>query len=446
VRFERLTIQSGDHAFALPFHPRLTVIGGVGPLEREGLINELVGALGSGRSGVHLEVRSDAGTRYEIHRSGAGSDRVLELETGRDVTGQFTDPDGTVSVLQRAGLSPRQAKGVMRLGEADLTTRSEREDRILQLARIDQDRLWEVATKVKERAAEVATGAAEAGDPEDVAVYAEIERRHAIFEEAQAAHDKVRRVALLVGANAAVLAFLLAASARPLFAVPLLGLAAAMTAHSAQSWRRMTLAGREEEEALESAGSRSYLGFQVQRVNGLLADDHHRRRMMKAAEYHRAALAEWHLLASEVPVDWALENRKDIRQAAARLGAALGSRSPMGRTLRPVKSSAPELSQALQRRLDSLDHLGAGGESFPLFVDDAFRSVDAEARTSLLEHLVGASARQQIVLLTEDEEITAWARLEALSDHLAIIEPAEPDDRTGQSDEDEKRRAVRAVA
>ena len=46
----------------------MTVIAGVGRPERDGLITELVGGLGRGRSGVHLEIASDAGTRYAIFR------------------------------------------------------------------------------------------------------------------------------------------------------------------------------------------------------------------------------------------------------------------------------------------------------------------------------------------------------------------------------------------
>ena len=51
VHFERLTIESGDATFTLHLDPRMTVIAGVGPAEREGLIAELVGGLSSGRNG-----------------------------------------------------------------------------------------------------------------------------------------------------------------------------------------------------------------------------------------------------------------------------------------------------------------------------------------------------------------------------------------------------------
>ena len=69
VQFERLVIEAGSNTFTVDFHERLTVVAGMGRLEREGLINELVGALSSKRSGVHLEMISDAGNRFAIFRA-----------------------------------------------------------------------------------------------------------------------------------------------------------------------------------------------------------------------------------------------------------------------------------------------------------------------------------------------------------------------------------------
>ena len=42
-------------------------------------------------------------------------------------------------------------------------------------------------------------------------------------------------------------------------------------------------AGEDETKALKAAGAQSYLGFHLQRVNGLLASDQHRKRLMRAA-------------------------------------------------------------------------------------------------------------------------------------------------------------------
>jgi hypothetical protein len=43
--------------------------------------------------------------------------------------------------------------------------------------------------------------------------------------------------------------------------------------------------------------------------------------------------------------------------------------------------------------------------------------------------LVGRSAgTPQVVYLTEDEDVAAWARMEAMAGHLAVIEPSPQQD------------------
>ena len=70
VRYERLILEAGPNAVTVRFHPRLTVIAGVGRAEREGLVGECLGALAGGRSGAHLEVVDDGGRRLAVIRPG----------------------------------------------------------------------------------------------------------------------------------------------------------------------------------------------------------------------------------------------------------------------------------------------------------------------------------------------------------------------------------------
>src|SRR3954471_12555969 len=69
MRYQRLVLEHGNVAFTLPLHHRLTVIGGVGRGEREGLVGELLGALAGNRRGVRLEVVDDDGRRLLIDRA-----------------------------------------------------------------------------------------------------------------------------------------------------------------------------------------------------------------------------------------------------------------------------------------------------------------------------------------------------------------------------------------
>ncbi|MCX7622107.1 MAG: hypothetical protein N2037_14895, partial [Acidimicrobiales bacterium] len=94
MHFERLVVEAGRSAFGLSLHPGLTVISGVGPLEREGLVNDLVGALGPGRPGVHLELVADRGRRLAVFRPAGALPRVVDVDRAVDVTSSFTDGQG----------------------------------------------------------------------------------------------------------------------------------------------------------------------------------------------------------------------------------------------------------------------------------------------------------------------------------------------------------------
>jgi hypothetical protein len=445
VHFERLVIESGSETFTLDLHPRLTIVAGVGQLERDGLINELVSALGSGRSGVHLELGSDAGTRYTIFRPVGGRHCVVDVDHTQDVTDAFRSPDGTVNLLDRAGLNDRNAKRKMRITEQDLASRSEQEDAIVALAQLDQGRLWDVAWKVQDRENQLADVAAAAGATvEDVEAYEQIERRHREFEAAQAQHESVRHLWFMVGGITAIGAVPAAVALGPWVAIPLVLAAVVTTALSIVFWRRLENARTLEEQALRDAGAHSYLTFQINRVNDMVAGDQNRRALVLAAEYHQAALVEWKLLAGEIPVDWAIERRRQIRQEAKRQADDPGATVPPPAAPHPEKTS-DDLAYALLRRLEELRTLGAGGESFPAFLDDPLTSLPSAGKAQLLEQISAASKRQQIIMLTQDADVAEWARVEALTGDLRVIEPANRVERpTGGDDTPRRTRHVAA--
>jgi hypothetical protein len=423
VHFERLVIEAGKRTYALDLHRRLTVIAGVGHLEREGLITELIGGLSAGRSGVHLEIASDAGQRYAIFRPAGGRHRVVDIDHSADVTEAFTTDRG-LDVLRRAGIDPRNARRQLCLTPDDLATRSQLDHYVASLARLDQPRLWDVAEKVKDRERRLAETAQETGsDTEDAVAYAEIERRHQDFERAQEENERVRYLSFITGAGSALVGVAAAALYGFFWALPFLMLAVGATIASVIYWQRLEMARKAEEDALRAVGVTSYLTFQIHRVNGLIGNDHARRVMMQAAEEHRAAMAEWRVLVGDVPIEWAVEHRREIKEQAARLRDAVGTNRP---TMTPVPRSEDnraELAHVLLERLQRLKTIGAGGESFPLLLDDALVDVESSAKATLLELLMKASANQQVIYLAEDPDVASWARVEALTGQLAIVEP-----------------------
>lgn len=423
MRYQRLILEAGDNAVTVRFHPRLTVVAGVGRLERESLAGELLGVLGGGRGGAHLEILEDSGRRLAVMRPEAGPDRVVDSETGQDVTSEFAAPDGTVDLLGRLGLSHEAASRRCRLSATDVALSSRSDALVRSLAAVPQDQLWAAADRVRASDAALKDEAEALGAaPEDAPIIEEIERRHEAFETAQMRHEDVRHHALFIG-GACALAAIPAAFLNRMYALPFLSVAMVTTLISIHFRRRMELARKAEGEALAQAGARSYIGFHLQRVNGLLQGRDNRRRLSEAAEEHRSAVEAWQALAGEVAVDWALTMRERIGTLARRLAeegrAGLAPEGPSLRTVEPA-----DLAHALVSRLAELRQAGSGDESLPIILDEPLLGVEPSVKQWMLE-LVGRSAGSpQVVYLTEDEDVATWARMEAVGGQLAVIEPS----------------------
>lgn len=418
-------IEAGAATFTLDLHPRLTVVAGAGQLERDGLVGELLTALGPGRPGAHVEFTTDAGDRLALFRPHGDRPRVVDVERSLDVTHRWTDSRGTLDPLSRAGLTPSAARRLLRITAADLQASSRHDELVLRLAQLDQTRLWDVAAKVAERAEELEQCSSESGGrADDGAVVEAIEHRHAAFEAVQAANERVRAVSFAVAAFTGALVLPLAAMGNS-FAAPMMALLAiGATGVSAVWWRRLSSARSEEAAALAVAGVDSYLAFTLQRVNRLVVDDHQRRRLLQARDAHRAALAQWQLLAGEVPVEWAVERRGEVRRMSAALRQAAGVRSAMTSHLSDHQRDTALIGPVLADRVAAAVTAGPGGESLPVVLDDALADLAPEAKQLLLARLFESSARVQVIYLTEaDQEVIDWARMEQVGGGVALVEP-----------------------
>ena len=430
MRFERLVIEADENTFSLDFHPRLTVISGVGRLEREGLISELVGSLSSSRAGVHAEIMADNGNRFAIFRPFGARARVIDVDASADVSARFADADGRVDLLAVAGLDMRSAKRSLRVTANDLTTSTHHDEIIRQLALADPAELWEAAARVERAQAELDQAAEDSGSaPEDAAVVARIEDQHQRFEEAQARAETFRKISFIGGALSALAAVPSAMFVSQLVAMAWIILAAVVTMISFVQNQRMERARQAESEALAAAGAQSYLGFHLQRVNGLLDSEQSRKRLMEADREYDAAMQAWMELAGDIVPEWANEHRDEIEATTQQLKnmTSFGS-GPMVDT---DDDQIAALAHALMQRLTKVRDIGPAGESLPLVLDDALVGLDADMKASLLELLVHSSDDQQIVFLTEDSQVTDWARVEAITGELAILEPSgTPEDST----------------
>lgn len=130
----------------------------------------------------------------------------------------------------------------------------------------------------------------------------------------------------------------------------------------------------------------------------------------------------WRSLAGDTDVHWALDHRTEI-QAAARLRQHISA-------LKSLSSSAPDLSdddavalaQGIVSQLSSAT--SSAGPRPPVLLDETFDQLEPAVVPLLLELLPGLVGDLQVLLITEDEAIASWARLEALAGELALIEPA----------------------
>ena len=422
MQFERLVIESGASSVSFDLHPRLTVIAGMSQMERDGLINEFVGALGNSRSGIHMELVAGNGNRFAVFRPSGAPHRVIDVDHRTDVTQQFSDATGSIDLLSRAGLDVRTARKVMRFGSQDLAETTERGAYIQQLARIEQNELWSAAEAlvIADRRMEEEADAV-GSSVEDAEVIERIERHHEQFERTQIDNEKVRRMTFLAAGFAALLAVPAAALIGTFAVIPLGLVALAAVAVSIVYWQRMEKARTAEEAALADAGAQSYLGFHLQRVNSLLGSDQGRQRLIRAAEEHRQAAQRWHALAGEVDVNWAVANRAEIT-GAARLRANV---QPF---LTPEDPSSGDrtaaAAHAVLGRLEQLRSLGPGWESFPALLDEPFQGLDSGTLPAMLELLVRSSEHQQIILLSESATVSEWARVEAMTGAIGVIEPS----------------------
>ncbi len=421
MRVERLVIEAGDDTFTLDLHPRLTVVAGMGRVERESLIGELIGALGGSRAGVHVELEEQRGRHLAVFRPTTGHHRIVDVDRARDVTSELSGADGACDLLGHLGLDATTARRTMRFTASDLTTTTDRSRAVDALAGLDQRRVWAAAEALDTAEHELATESEALGTaPEDAAIIEAVESRHHAFEQAAARFETTRRRTFLIGGLASIgtLPAVLAAGTSGL---GLLGVAVVAVIASLVSRAQLLRAARAEERALAAAGANTYLGFQLQRVNTLLGDDSTRQAVMGAAERRRSALGQWQRLAGDIAVEWALANREEI-ETAARLRHEVRALGALSATAPGISADvSDELAQALVTRLAAARSLA--GEGVPLLLDDPFHQLDASVKLLLLELLGRSAGEPQIVILTEDDDVASWARLEALTGEVALIEP-----------------------
>jgi hypothetical protein len=422
MRFERLTLVQGRHALTLPFHPCLTVIAGVGPEEREGLVGELLGALAGTRRGATLELVDDSGQQFAIHRGEtAADDKIIDRDSGVDVGRQFS-VGNRVDLLAIMGLTAAEARSRARLSASDL---GDHDEAVVQrLANQDQEVLWSTAERLlvcNVRVDVESQPPAEPANEIDTDVVEQVEATHRGYLAAtKRARSATRIGGTIVGVGmASVIAIAMAISdsvaLAPLAVVAMAALFIVGRHHE------MRMAEMTEWDALAMAGISAY--DQLHRVvDGGNADRVRRKRLAEALAEQADMAEKWRALAGDVPVKWALERKARVLDAAGELVDADDTERLW--PVRPTPVGQAEIAERLVVRLAQLRHVGGGGESFPLILDEPLADADTSVKQWVLEMIGRSAGSPQVVYLTADEDVAAWARMEAIAGHVAIVEPA----------------------
>ena len=418
----RLVIEADQATVSLALHPRLTVVAGVDKRVRAELADELIGALTSARSGVHLEMATDSGRHLAVFRPKGGAHRVIEIDHGTDVSDEFRLADGRIDVLAHHGINTARARQLLHLDRSKFAADAQRDEIVTRLAALDQTALWSSGARL--RISEDELKSLDDGielSIEDAELVSRIERRHQSLEEAIARHVTMRRHTAMVSATS-LLAALPVMLVDPAMAIPILAIGLITILLTFLYRARAEVAQRSESSALADAGAESYLGFVVQRVDGMFTGSEQRRRLLAVAEDHRTASVGWTRLAGDVSVEWAMSHHDEIT-ATARLGRQLRSLGQVSSTAPELDEKTSDVAQALLTHLTRLRDIGTHGESFPLILDDPFTDVAPSTRLSLLDLLLNGAGPPQVILLTNTEDVAGWARLESLTGEVALAEP-----------------------
>jgi hypothetical protein len=422
MRLERLVVASGERTLATDLHPGLTVVGGLTPAAREALVGELLDGLTGSRPGVHVELVL-GGRPLAVFRPAGGRHRVIDTGSVADVTSAHAGADGEIDLFAALGVDRAVARRTMRLGREDLVPRGESEAWIARLAAADPERLWDTAMRC--RAAEHLVEAAAAGGltVDDAPIVEELEQRHATLVEATDTYDRIRLIALTIATVGALGAVGMANVGTRAAVVPFMLVALAGVALAIRYRWAVEEAARAERAVLRRAGADDYTTFHYERVSALLDTDRERRRFMQAVGDHRRAMQAWGEVAGPVPLHFALEHEHQIRDAAELRERTGALRGPDG--LGVDTEVASELVGVLAERLRAVRSLTGGDEVLPVVVDDALSELDPSVSGALLHLLAERAAEQQVVVVTADEAVVAWARTarDAGAD-LALVEPS----------------------
>lgn len=416
VRIERLELETASETVELTLHPLLTVVTGLGRLEREALSGEILGALGAGRPGLSVDLVGPDGKFIEVSRPLDGAPSVTDAFDGSDLTADYQHGSG-IDILASLGLDKGQARTLLRMGRQDVRPPEGQWQLVERLAQLDQKTLWSAATTVAALAVELDQLALEAAD--ERGAVQEIETAHETVELAADVLENVRRDATATSIASGVAGVVVALVFGWVLALPLLiggggGLGYLV-------WRQVQLrtALSSEQQALEEIGVDTYLDYQMEQVEEL-TDTASRSRRLELMDAKAAAEERWdELTGGGVSLVWAAEHRPDIHRLAEQARAEELHTDAVPDVLPRMDDVNLGAFDALQQRVGQLTVLFPTGIVFLL--DDPLSDLDDFELTAALTLIDDALDRHQLILMSDDPRIVGWAQQLAVQTRALLV-------------------------
>jgi hypothetical protein len=119
-----------------------------------------------------------------------------------------------------------------------------------------------------------------------------------------------------------------------------------------------------------------------------------------------------------------LERLADRHSAMERRVAALEANHD-GRSEEATIGQLADVQQFLLAHLTTAGHVGPFDESMPVVLDEPFLRIGAERKWELLDLLRRLGEKTQLLYLTDDPFVAAWARRRAAAGLVTLLEPVE---------------------